>query len=223
MDFSVAKRHPYLIGGSVFVGLIILYLALHKRSTASSPTSAGGGDAVLNGISNATMLANAQTNAQVEVAQIQGNVATNQIEAQLEAEQSRQDTALAIVGVQANRDLAVEMSKDQASVQMTTINANAATQISADQKNTLLGIANIQSDLATKQINSIHDIAATLGTQKQLGSKVVNLIAAMQGPQAIAANQPTSVATVNAGVAGGPTGFLKALNPAGLLSSFFGF
>lgn len=217
------KKHPYATGAVIVFSILVIYLVMRKGTASSSSTvDTGGGDAVLASVNSAQSLANAQANAQITGATIQGQVATTQINAQLAAAKDSNATALSIVNTQSARDLGIEASKDNASVLIATTGAEAAKQIAATQANTMLGIANISADVAKTQISSINDITTKLGTQKQLGSKIVNVIAAMQGPQAIAANQPTSVATVNAGVAGGPVGFLKALNPAGILSAFFG-
>lgn len=223
MDIAIVKKHPYATGAVIVFSILVIYLVMRKGTASSSSTvDTGGGDAVLASVNSAQSLANAQANAQITGATIQGQVATTQINAQLAAAKDSNATALSIVNTQSARDLGIEASKDNASVLIATTGAEAAKQIAATQANTMLGIANISADVAKTQISSINDITTKLGTQKQLGSKIVNVIAAMQGPQAIAANQPTSVATVNAGVAGGPVGFLKALNPAGILSAFFG-
>lgn len=222
MDLAIVKRHPYATGAVIVFFILVIYLVMKKGSASSSSTDTGGGDAVLATVNSAQSLANAQANAQITGATIQGQVATTQINAQLAAAKDSNATALSIVSVQSARDLGIEASKDNASVMIANSGADAAKQIATTQANAMLGIAGIQADVAKTQIRSINDITTKFGSQKQLGSKIVNVIAAMQGPQAIAANQPTSVATVNAGVAGGPVGFLKALNPAGLLSAFFG-
>lgn len=226
MNLQIVKSHPYVTGAVAIAGVVILYMLLHRSSSSGGATSAPdlSSENSLAAIQQGSSVALAQSGAAQSIADLNANVATNQVNAQLAAVKDTNATALAIVGTQTSAQVQTNLDTVNGTVAVATVNANAAKDIATTEGNTYLGIAATQADVAKTQIASLSDVAKTLGTQKQLGSKVGNVLAVLQGPQAIAANQPTSVATVNASVAGGPAGIISALNPAKLLAglSLFG-
>jgi hypothetical protein len=223
MNLQIVKSHPYVTGAVGIVGIVILYMILKSRSSASGGANSAAdlsSESSLAAVQQGSSVALAQSSAAQSIADLNANVATNQVNAQLAAVKDTNATALAIVGTQESSHVQQNLDTVNGTVAVATVNANAAKDIATTEGNTYLGIAGVQADVAKTQIASLSDVAKTLGTQKQLGSKVGNVLAVLQGPQAIAANQPTSVATVNASAAGGPVGILNALNPAKLLSGF---
>lgn len=219
MDLAIVKRHPYVTGVVALFAVIIIYLIMKRGSSSSSSAAVapGGGDAVLATVNSAQSLADAQTNAQIDTATIQGQVATNQINAELAAQKDTNATALAIVNTQTAGAVQANEDTQNASVQVATVNAQAAKDIVDAQSNTTLGVANLFAGVENNQINTVADVAKSAMAKGYNATKVATIVSSVQGlgPQAIAANQPSQVAN-------SPASILKALNPASIIGSLFG-
>lgn len=224
MDFSSIKKHPYVTASVGIVGVIVLYLILKSHSSsASGGTSPDlSSENALTQVQAASSVALAQSGTAANIAELNAQVATTQVNAQLEAVKSSNATALSIVQTQSAEHVQENADSVGGSVAIANENATAAEAIAQTQSNTVLGIAATQADVQKTQISSLSDATRFLANKGYNAQKITNIVSALEGPQAIAANQPSSVSAQQGENANSPAGFLSILNPTKLLSTFFG-
>lgn len=202
LDLSLVKKHPVAAGVIVFVGGIIVYL-LFKHGSAA-PAASGdmsGAAGQLAAVSAAQDATNAQYNAQIQVASIGGQVATAQTNAQLAAVQAETLAAQNIVTTQTQGATNIAKITADSTTQQTQINADAKVQVAQTVINGQL--AAVQTQIAAqsaaqqRSFDIANKVITSAGTDKSRSSTGwAQIIAALQGqgPQAIAANQPSNVA-----------------------------
>jgi hypothetical protein len=221
MAFSleIVKKHPVATGAIVLVGAALLYFML-KRSSSGGTQAGGlqGNDAQLQAIQSAENLTNAQYGSQVEIAQIQGQVASAQTAAQLAAVQAEAQSAENIVTTQTQGATDIATINANATTEQINSTNNARVSIAHDYFNTALEAnqANVDAETAIAQHN--FDIANQVVTQagKDKGRSSTGwaqIISALEGrgPEAIAANQPSAVASSPAGILSASGGILKSI------------
>lgn len=226
-NFELIKKHPLATGAIVIAGGMILYFVMRGNAPAAAPVGSLGGsltgaDLQLANANAASNLVTAQYGAQIQVAQIGGQVAMAQTNAQLAAVQLETDAAKAIVTTQTQGATDVAAINADATTQQTKIQADAATEIAVTGFNDQLQAAQdsiaAQSAIASKKLDIVNNVITQAGKDKSRSSTGwTQIISAFegQGPQAIAANQPSEVASSPAGII---SGIAKAI-PA--FASFF--
>lgn len=182
MDFGYIKQHPYMVGGAVIAGAIVLWLI--SRSGGSSAAAASGVDpttaslyaqgmqnqaqltAQNNQIGGQIQLATIQAQYGLDTAQIQANTAGKQLDyehdatiqgisAQLHATDVSAWTQ--VTGIEAQ--LAGLISNNATSQNIASIQANEQLGITQTISNLQLGIANANAGVAKAQIGATKDIA----------------------------------------------------------------
>jgi hypothetical protein len=227
-DFSIIKEHPYIAGIIVVIGGIVIYLSMTGSSSSSSSAAApdsglSGSDLQLANLNAAQNLSAAQYGAQVTTAQIAGQVASQQSSDQVAIVNAEANSALAIVQTQTTGAVQATQITSDATTDQTRINAQAATDIATvtagDQLQGIQSQVNGQVAIANNNLTFDNSVIAAAGTDKSRSSTgYAQIISSLQGqgPQAIAANQPSQVA-------GSPSAILKAINPTGVLSAISSF
>lgn len=230
INSNFVKEHWKILAGG-FAGLLLLfYLFKHGQSsaaTSSGTTDLSGGAAVNQNLSAAASLTNAQTNAQIEIAAYQQGTANNAIQAQLAA--SLADTAGKVTVAQAETaaGLVASLDKNASVVSVQRLQSEQAIQQTALQGETVIGLAHTvgQTQVQIQQAKNAVDLAGiglqthiydTLASQHKLGgnsegvSKIVSSIFG-RGPEAIAATQPSDVASSPGAIIGGIGSIVKGL------------
>lgn len=144
---EVFTKHPYLIGGAVIGGALLIYIMFRTPSVTPTATASTGVD---------PYLANAQINAQLVATQDAISGQTNQAQFALEANQNNNQTQVALASLQ-----------DQTSIQGAQLNASyeLQSQASSNQVSTLqLATAaalqsqdtNLAADLQSQQLANTH-------------------------------------------------------------------
>lgn len=204
-NLEVVKRHPVLAGAVVFGGAVILYLLIKHGSASASQPNASTSDAQLQSIAGAEAVASAQYGAQLQIAQIQGQVASEQTQASLAAIQTQAQAAENIVSTQTAGAVQQTQITADAGTQAAKINADAQTEIAhtvvngqiAETQSALDAYNTAQQhqfDLASQVITSA---GADKGRSSTGWAQIISALGG-QGPAAIAANQPSQVASSNA-------------------------
>lgn len=203
MNFELIKKHPVAAGAVVLFGAVVLYALMKHGAPASSSSSPdlSGANAQLAYIQSGQAAIDSQTNASVEMAQLSAQVATAQTNAQLAAVQVEAKSAENIVTTQTQGATDIASINADATTQQTQINADAKTAIASTVVNAQLEAAQAQIDAEKSAQQHSFDLASSVitsaGTDKSRSSTGwAQIIAAIegQGPQAIAANQPSNVA-----------------------------
>lgn len=222
MTLEVVKKHPYVIAVSVFVVGLFVILAMRKKTDGSGTALASTDAAVLNA-QTAQQIAAQQYGSQLDMAQLSAQVAMSQTDAQLKAVEAQVSGAEQIVATQKQGDVTIAQINADASTEQTRIKSETIKSVSANETNTALAIAQLSADAQARQ-DAYHE---------QIASQVVNLagrdkgrsstgwaqiISALEGrgPEAIAANQPSSVASSPGAILGG------VAKVGSLFSSLFG-
>ena len=202
MNLEIVKKHPYVTGGIAIVGVVILYILIKRGSSSSSATvDSSTGSLQFQQIQAATNLQNAQYGSQVEIAQLAGQVASHQADAQVQAVALETAAAQNIVATQTTGGVDTARINADATTQQTQIQADAATEIAHATLNTQLQIANGAFQEEARHTIYNYNTAATViqdTAQGHLSSTgATKLLSALQGrgPEAIAANQPSDVAS----------------------------
>lgn len=227
MNFDLIKKHPLATGAIVIIGAVVVYFAMHGNSSGSAPVGSLGGsltgaDLQLANANAASNLVTAQYGAQVTTAQIGGQVAIAQTNAQLAAVGLETEAAKAIVTTQTQGATDVASINADATTQQTKIQADAATTIAVTGFNDQLQAAQASiaanSAIASKRLDIVNNVITQAGKDKSRSSTGwTQILSGLngQGPEAIAANQPSAVASSPAGII---SGIAKAI-PA--FASFF--
>jgi hypothetical protein len=226
MNFSIVKQHPYASAAVAAIVVIVAVIVARSSggggSSSGSSVSGSGSNSQLAAVNAATAANNAVVNAQVETVQLGAMVAARQSDNALAAQRDTNTTALSIVKEQTARDIAaasivtggqtdIAHLTTAADVEKTRITANAAVGIAQTNANAAVSISNNQTGIQRQ-------VVASAGLDKGRSSTGwAQIISAFfgQGPQAIAANQPSNVANSASSIIG-------ALNPSKLLGAFFG-
>jgi hypothetical protein len=221
VDFALIKKHPVLTGASVIIGGLLLFALFRSGGSSADSGTSNGKSLAEHQLDAATGIQGAQIQAGLETAQLSANVANNQTLAQLEAVKiatSAQTTQQAadIAGTIALKTIDAETSTQQ---QVNELKAGLeAKQI---ESNTALGIVGLQvdayktavtaeADIAHQQLSNEHDlqsavIAGASRDKSRSSTGWTQILSALfgRGPEAIAANQPSSVASSPAGILDG--------------------
>lgn len=204
MNLELIKRHPVIAGVVVFAGAVIFYL-LVKHSAPAKQSDGSVSDSQMQSIAAGEAVASAQYGAQLQIAQIQGQVASEQTQASLAAVQAQAAAAQNIVSTQVAGDVQKTQITADAGTQQAQINANAQTEIAhtvvngqIEEAQSALDAYNAaqqhQFDLATQVITSA---GQDKGRSSTGWAQIISALRG-QGPEAIAANQPSQVASSNA-------------------------
>lgn len=195
-NFEIVKRHPLVIGGGLLAVLVILYLSRRSGSSGMSGTSQQ-----LGALNTAADLANAQTNAQITGAAYQAGVINNQTAAQLQLGLAQTAAELDATNKQTTAAEVVALSGQQAAVTAQSIISAADVQKTAIASSTIEKLATTSAQLQRYKINStigqqnwMYQLLASKGKLGGDSTGVAQILSALQGrgPEAIAANQPTS-------------------------------
>jgi hypothetical protein len=115
LDTQWLKSHWYYIAAGV-VGFFVLYEIISRLggSSGASSSDLGGGAAQVNQLQAGVDVANADSNAKIAVAQIAGQVASNQALEQLQATEATVagEVAVGLAQTQAARDVAITQSNN---------------------------------------------------------------------------------------------------------------
>lgn len=174
------KARPFLIGGVVLVGAVILFMLV--KNSASSGASAGP-----SGPSEALQMANLASQTQLGVAQIGASAAATQVAAQLEAHYNDNSTQLALANTQA------ASAHDTLQGQLTGYLANLGVQSSIAEQQAQLqqyGIA-AQRDVQLAGIDSQNQIA-----HAQYDYLTTNAVLTAQTNQLVSTNQSNVEMTI---------------------------
>jgi hypothetical protein len=176
MDFSIVKRHPYAIGGTV-VGLIVLWLLLRHSSSGGSASSSSGpspADLQLAQLNAGAGIQNSQIQAGVQVAQTQADVVNNQTAAALTASELTTAAQLQLGLHQQDVQFATAVTGDQTSVDLANIQANVDITKTQIQGNTIEDVAAIQGQTQV-QIEQAQTAVALTQVQ-DVNSQISNLM-----------------------------------------------
>lgn len=199
MDVSIVTKHPAATVGVVVGTILIVYLATRGKSSAASasvPVSAlaptqTGTDAVA-----------AQYNAQIAVAQLGAQVAVEQTDAALKAQESNNATAVTLAQVTTGATTDQVGIEAGASTEIAATQAQAAKDIADAAANAQIQTEQIRASTVTAAGNNTVNLTKALIAGHYTGTKIAQIVAASegQGPQAIAASQPSDVANSPAGI-----------------------
>jgi hypothetical protein len=172
-DFGFITEHPYAIGGTVLVGGVLLYLYWKGGTTSAAPVTT----VVSSGTSTDMQLAAIQAGTALQTAQIQGQAAVAQINAQTQSDALAAQTEITLAQINAQASTTQQVNAITGSTNIAGINANVQSQqIQATR------------DVQSKQISSqtqiaSQGIAAQIEQQKlvdELSSHVADNAAAIQ-------------------------------------------
>lgn len=197
MNLEIVKKHPVIAGAVLFGGVVILYLLMKHGSSAAATGNAGVSDAQLQATSTAEGLAAAQYNSQLQMAQISGQVASEQTQAQLAAVKLETDSAQNIVSTQTSGAVQQTQIQADSTTEVAQINADAQTDIAHSYFNTAL--AATQANINAKSQVDMAVITAAARDKSRSSTGYAQIISALEGlgPEAIAANQPAVVSSNN--------------------------
>lgn len=214
MNFALVKKHPLATGAVVIVGGIIVYMIVRNLGGGSSANSADGSVVDTSGYSSDPRIAAIQAGAGVQAGQqasalqamqLQADVVNNQTTAALEAAKLQAERDQNIAEITTGGDVAkAQISSNTtefvagtqahayesaiaASTVQAQINADAAVSINDSRNNIVLAEINNQS--------KIIDAAGKDKGRSSTGWAQIESSFMGQGPQAIAANQPSAVAS----------------------------
>jgi hypothetical protein len=205
MDTSLFKKHPVILGAVVLIGGLFVYLAI-KSGKQSAPSSPDISTDIANAQAAQAITAN-QYGAQLQIAGISAQVSAYQAQAELAAVQARTAGDVAIATAQASRDLGIATVSADAQTQQTRIVADAKRDIASDYFHTSLEAINSQVDLDREielhKFEITQNVISQAGKDKSRSSTGwAQIFSALQGrgPEAIAANQPSEVASSPANI-----------------------
>ena len=161
LNFELVKKHPYAVGGSLLAVFVIIYLYYKSKSTAtaSSATDLSQGSSQLQSLTSAAQLANAQANAQQNIAEVQGNVMNVQTAAQLQSNLATTAAQLQLGTVQAQTGLVATLGSQQTAVELQQITSAAdvqKTQIQGDTYTAMNASNNqVQQSLIAAQLAQV--------------------------------------------------------------------
>lgn len=215
LDFAIVKRHPAATVGVVVGTVAIVYLATRNKSGASSP-SASGVSSDLVAANSGTSVAAQAYNAQIVTAQLGAQVAVANTNAALTAQKDNNATAIDLARITTGATTTQAQIVSDSNTMQTLINANAgteiahtnadaATEIATTVSNAQVATAVANASAYTSSTRAVTELAATLAAgNKRSSTGVAQIISAVQGqgPQAIAANQPSAVAGSPASIIG---------------------
>lgn len=151
MDFGVFKRHPYLTGGGILIGGVILFVVLKGsggRTVTSMQTSSDPNQTAL------------------QVAQIQGNYALAQAKTVSDAQAHVADLAAAVATKQTDNSLTAALAQIQASLGLGNLQLQAqhdqlqfALDAQKDNNATSLAAANMNFQLQQQQNRNSFQVA----------------------------------------------------------------
>lgn len=224
-----AKSHWQILAGG-FVGLLFL-LYLFKRGSAGSSSSAApdlsGGANINQNLQAAATLSNGAVDASVQIAAYQAGAINNTTMANLQANLADTAAKLAVANQSTSATLATNLDKDATAISIQRLQSDQAIKTTAIQgqtlsnlaisnSNTVLGVAQAKQSIDLAQIGLQTHIYDTLASQKKLGgnsegvAKIVSSIYG-QGPAAIAASQPSAVASSPGAIIGGIASIASSL------------
>lgn len=212
-DLAFVKQHWHWLAAG-FVGLLVLFY-LSKQSGAAS--SSGTSSTDLSSGSNpsldaAQLMAQASLNGQVETTQIQGQVASEQVAAQLDAtnKQTAAEAAVALGG-QAE-DLAKTQVNDQTAiglqhivttgqVQQTQIEGQTLTTLGATAAQAEVAVEQSRDQVALSQIQDVNNQITTIQKYSKNAGKDYASIAPVIALETGQGGAATGIANANAKVA----------------------
>ena len=175
LNFELVKKHPYAVGGTLAAVFVIIYLYYKSKSTAaaSSVTDLSQGSSQLQSLTSAAQLANAQSNAQQNIAEVQGNVMNTQTAAQLQSSLATTAAQLQLGTIQAQTGLAATLGGQQTAVELQQITSAADV-----QKTQIQGDAYTTMNAANDSVNQALIAAQSAQVQSQfnLESNVFNTL-----------------------------------------------
>lgn len=209
MTFEIIKKHPAIVGAVIFGGAVILYFLMKGGGSAASG-NAGQSDAQLQAVSTAEGLAAAQYNSQLQMAEISGQVASEQTQAQLAAVKLETDSAQNIVSTQTAGAVQQTQIQADSTTEVAQINADAQTDIAHHYFDTAL--AATYANINAKSAIDTAVIAGANQDKSRSSTGYAQIISALEGrgPEAIAANQPSQVSS-NQEVGNIVTGITKGI------------
>lgn len=213
MDFSVIKKHPYLIGGSI-AGVVVLWIILRNSSQSSSSGGSGtsAADLQLAQLNAATGVQQSQIAAGVQVAQTQADVAKAQTDAALQASEFDTAAKLQLGTLQTQVDLAKTLAGDSTTVQLAQIASDATVKQAQIQSDTATSVAGIegqvyetaiqaQKAVESQRISTVGNIVGTLQKySKHYGSDIIAsapVISGILGAPAAGANAAAEIQASN--------------------------
>ena len=147
-DFSLLKEHPYITGGVVIIGGLLVYVWYKNRSASvdsSGNTVAGAAQPT------ALDLANAQYGAQENLATIQANAQTNQLNAGLEVAQLEANTQTSAAQIGAQTSIAAISAQEE----VLKAQYSTALQIQQSNNQTSIAMGQITAQTQTDLIDAI--------------------------------------------------------------------
>lgn len=216
LDFAIVKRHPAATAAVVVGTVVVVYLATRNKSVPASPTASVSPDLVA--AQTGSNVAAQQYNAQIVTAQLGAQVALGQTNAALEAQKNNNATAIDLARITTGATTDQTQIVSDSNTMQTLINANAgteiahtnaraATEIATTVSNAQIATAMAEASTINNRTKAVTDLAATLAAgNKRSSTGVAQIVASVlgQGPQAIAANQPSQVA-------GSPSSIITAI------------
>lgn len=215
-NFEIIKKHPYAVGGTLLAVFVIAYLYVRSKSTASTAATSdlSQGSSQLQSLTSAAQLANAQSNAQQTIAEVQGNVMNTQTAAQLQSDLAKTAAELQLGTLQTQASVATTLGGQQtavelqqitsaADVQKTQIQGDAYTAMNAANDSVNLALIEAQSKQVQSQFSLESNVFNTL-VNSPIGKKhfveaiesVTPFITAGVAPAAAATSSSQAIAAV---------------------------
>lgn len=230
LNSQFVKSHWMVLAGGLGGLLLLIYLFKHGSSSAASSSTTpdlSGGANVNQNLQAAATLSNGAVDASVQIAAYQASAVNNSTLANLQANLADTAAKLAVANQSTSANLAVNLDKDATAISIqrlqsdqaiktTAIQGQTLTNLAVTQQNTTLGVAQAKQNIDLAQIGLQTHIYDTLASQKKLGGSsegVAKIVASIygQGPAAIAASQPSAVASSPGAILNGVAGIASAL------------
>ena len=197
-NFEIVKKHPYAIGGSLIAVFLLIYL--YRKHAASASESSSTPSTVVSSPTDT-----APNNTQIALAGIAAQTSQVQTAASLQA--SLAQTAASVAENKQNNRTAVLQSEiqGQTAIGQTEIQTAGATDVAQIAANGAVAVQNAKNQVQLAQIAEQESFYKTLTKTGHLGGSstgVAQVLSAVygQGPQAIAANEPSAVANSPANI-----------------------
>lgn len=171
MNLAWLKTHKYYVLGGAVGLLVLVYIVKHMQAASSAGTGAGAstdlsspGSSGVTSYDAAASVQNAQVNGQVEIAQVQAGVASQQVSAQVQINKDTTTAELAASLAKTSSDTAIALGGEQAAVESQRIVTSGQVQQTRIVGNTLdtLGaqheaVLMAQTDIVGAQVKQIQE------------------------------------------------------------------
>jgi hypothetical protein len=204
---TVAKKHKVVVGFGVFFTIVLLYLISKKSSGELNSSGESPLDLQYQKLAAGVNVQQSQIQAQRDQTQIAANVAQSQTAAQLEAVKETLDNAV----VMQSQEIAGKYAIANLEAETSTTQLHDALSEKSHEADLIAGVYNKRLDNQKTLEDAV--IAGASKDKSRSSTGWAQIISALfgEGPQAIAANQPSNVANSAGSILGGIGGIVKGL------------